>query len=389
TGRKMKIKNIILVIAITLLSFNSLALDKKTLEKFSQYDNSSDFVILYDDVDTLFQASVLYMGKSSRQKAKQSKAKTGTRLKNKVKPLTDLEGNRFFYDTFDTPKKVALISNVRKSLEQLPTDSPLHFFSKDEQLAYWLNLYNISLIEQLVQIYPKQNIQPLIEEEGLLDKKHLIVANENISLNDIKQIVIHNFGHDPLLIYGFHQGNIASPDITTKAYTGDKVWRKLAKNANVFINSNRGTYSDNSPTFRVSYLYEENKMFFKNFDKDLKEHLAKYLIRSYKDKLLASREIKTDITNWKIADIYGTERKYGGSIASSPAALIDAFTARDSASFANSGFMNGNITDFSPIEGRLSTPQLEKMQAMMKVQELRKGTVTISDDEEEIESQEK
>ncbi|MDG1752050.1 MAG: hypothetical protein P8I03_10375, partial [Thalassotalea sp.] len=80
----MKIKNIILVIAITLLSFNSLALDKKTLEKFSQYDNSSDFVILYDDVDTLFQASVLYMGKSSRQKAKQSKAKTGTRLKNKV-----------------------------------------------------------------------------------------------------------------------------------------------------------------------------------------------------------------------------------------------------------------------------------------------------------------
>jgi hypothetical protein len=330
------------------------------------------------------------MGNSTRKKAKKSKASIGTRLKNRVKPLTDLEGNRFFYDTFDTPKKVALISNVRKSLEQLPTNSPLHFFSKDEQLAYWLNLYNISLIEQLVHIYPKKNLQSLIDEEGLLDKKHLIVANENISLNDIKQIVIHNFGHDPLLIYGFHQGNIASPDIRTKAYTGKKVWKNLKRNANVFINSNRGTYSDNSTTFRVSYLYQQNKMFFEDFDKDLKEHLAKYLIRSYKDKLLAARKINTDIINWKIADLYGTERTYGGSIASSPAALIDAFVSAGDplqASFANSGAMNGDITRFSPIQGRLSTPQIEKLQAMMKVQELRKGTVTIRDEEQIEESQ--
>ena len=31
----------------------------------------------------------------------------------------------------------------------------------------------------------------------------------DIDLNDIKAIVINNFGYDPLLIYGFHQGNIA------------------------------------------------------------------------------------------------------------------------------------------------------------------------------------
>jgi len=344
---------------------------------------------MYDDLDALLQASVLYMGNSSRQKAKKSKAPMGTRLKNRVKPLTGLEGNRFFYETFDTPKKVALISNVRRSLEQLPTDSPLKFFSKDEQLAYWLNLYNISLIEQLVHIYPKKDIQSLIEEEGILAKKHLIVANKNISLNDIKQIVVHNFGHDPLLIYGFHQGNIASPDITTKAYTGDKVWRKLAKNANTFINSNRGTFSVDSNSIRVSYLYEQNKAFFKDFDADLKDHLAKYLLRSYKDKLLAANSINPNIKNWNIADLYGTTRVYGGSVPTNAAALLDAFTSGDSeGAFMNTGAMNAKISEYSPLQTRLSTEQLDKMQAMMKVQELRKGTVTISD-EEEIESQEK
>ena len=48
----MKITKVILLITTTFLSFNTLAIDNKTLEKFSQYDNNSDFVIMYDDVDT-------------------------------------------------------------------------------------------------------------------------------------------------------------------------------------------------------------------------------------------------------------------------------------------------------------------------------------------------
>ena len=387
----MKITNIIVIVSAALLSFNTLALDEKALEKFSQYDNSSDFVIIYDDVEALLKTAVLYMGKSSRQKATKSKAKTGTRLKNKIKPLTDLEGNRFFYEAFDSPEKIQLMTNIRKSLEQLPTNSPLQFFSKDEQLAYWLNLYNISLLEQLILIYPQKNLQPLTEKGELFDQKHLVVANEKISLNDIKQIVIHNFGYDPLLIYGFHQGYIASPDIRREPYTGKRVWKILERNADLFINSNRGTFSDGSTTFKVSKLYEQNKMFFKDFDADLRDHLKKHLTRLYKSKLLAAEEIETETTNWQIADLYGTERKYGGSIANSSAALLDAFVAKKGGdqydvSFSNSGHMNSNISKFAPVHGRLSNAQLDKIRAMMKVQELRKGTVTINDDEEEIEN---
>ena len=327
------------------------------------------------------------MGKSSRQKAKKTKASIGTRFRNKVKPLTDLEGNRFHYEAYDSPEKIQLMTNVRKSLERLPTNSPLHFFSKDEQLAYWLNLYNTSLLEQLILIYPRRNLESLTEKGQLFDQKNLTVAEEKLSLNDIKEIVIHNFGYDPLLIYGFHQGYIASPDLRREAYTGKRVWKILKRNADVFINSNRGTFSDDSNSMRVSYLYEQNKAFFKDFDADLRNHLGKYLIKSYKNKLLAATEIKTTTTNWKIADLYGTERDYGGSVASSPAALIDAFVARDTESFANAAAMNSNISSFSPLNNRFSSPQFEKIKAMMKVQELRKGTVTITDDED-TESQE-
>ncbi|MDT0604169.1 DUF547 domain-containing protein [Thalassotalea castellviae] len=390
----MNFTKTLLLTIMFLVSVNALALDKKTLEKFSQYDNNSEFVIIYDDVEAILKASVLYMGNSTRQKAKKSKASIGTRFRNKVKALTDLEGNRFHYEAFDTPEKIQLMTNVRKSLESLPSNSPLHFFSKDEQLAYWLNLYNVSLLEQLLLIYPRRNLESLTEKGQLFDQKNLLVDNEKLSLNDIKSIVIHNFGYDPLLIYGFHQGYIASPDIRREPYTGKRVWKILERNANLFINSNRGTFSDGSKTFRVSKLYEQNKAFFKDFDEDLRDHLKKYLNRSYKSKLLATDEIKTNTTNWKIADLYGTERKYGGSVSTSSAALIDAFVAKgpdgikENVSFTNSGYMNSNITNFSPLKGRFSEAQIQKMKTMMKLQEIRKGTVTITD-EEESESQEK
>ena len=375
----MKIITTATLICAYLLSLNAIAIDKETLKKFSQYDNSSKFIIQYDDVNLILNASVLYVGQSSRAKAKKDKANIGTRLRNKTKPNTALEGNRFSYEEFDVPKRVALIVNVRKSLEYLPTASPLELFDKNEQLAYWLNLYNISLLEQLISLYPKRSLKSDLEDSDLFTKKILNIAGEKLSLDDIKQVVIHNFGHDPLLIYGFHRGNIASPDIRKFAYTGDNVWSTLTENANWFINSNRGTYSKSPSRFRVSYLYEKNKTLFNKHNNDLKSHLSKYLLKSHKEYLLAANEITADITDWNFADLYGSYRVYGGSVATNSAALIDAFVASgDADSFTNTGAFNGQISSISPIQ-RLSPKHRSHLLEILKVREVRKGSVTVTD----------
>jgi len=372
---------IIMIISIGLISFNSVAIEEKTLKKFSGYDEKSDLVIKYDDVDLILDSAVLFVGKSSRAKASKKSAKTGTRLKNKSKPYTALEGNRFYYKGFDSPEKVLLLTNIRKSLEQLPASTPLKYFTKDEQLAYWLNLYNISVLEQLVDLYPKRSLKSDIEGD-LMTEKFLNISGEKLSLDDIKQIVIYNFGYDPLLIYGFHQGNIAGPDIRGFAYTGKDVWQTLEKNADWFINSNRGTFSHSQSRFRVSYLYEQYEDFFKAPNGDLKSHLEKFLLRSHKEKMLAAKEITIDIEDWGFADVHGGGRNFGGSIASNSAALIDAFVPLSSGvnevSMTNAGVRNGQAAGMSPM-ARFSAENQSHLMEILKVREVRSGSVTVKD----------
>lgn len=40
--------------------------------------------------------------------------------------------------------------------------APLNLFSRDEQLAYWSNLYNITLVDEIVAIYPKRNLKKIV-----------------------------------------------------------------------------------------------------------------------------------------------------------------------------------------------------------------------------------
>jgi len=370
----MKIIIATALISTCLLSLSAIAIDKQTLEEFSQYDNRSEFIIQYEDVDLILDAAVLYVGQSTREKAKKDRSNIGTRFRNKTQAITALEGNRFRYEEFDVPKRVSLLVNVRKSLEHLPTASPLELFPKDEQLAYWLNLYNISLLEQLIEIYPKRSLKPDLEDSDLFSKKILTIAGEALSLDDIKEIVIYKFGHDPLLIYGFHQGNIASPDIRSFAYTGDNVWKTLDENANLFINSNRGTFKKSASRFRVSYIYEKNKAFFEGPKNDLTTHLSKYLFKSYKEDLLAAQEITADITDWSFADLYGSHRIYGGGIASNPAALMDSIQGGLGGAGAGTFNVNGG-SEFQ----RLSPKHQSHLRQILKVREVRKGSVTVQD----------
>ncbi|MDO6464405.1 DUF547 domain-containing protein [Pseudoalteromonas carrageenovora] len=43
---------------------------------------------------------------------------------------------------------------IRLSLENVPVQAPLNDLSLDEQLPYWLNLYNIAMIEKLLSGLP-------------------------------------------------------------------------------------------------------------------------------------------------------------------------------------------------------------------------------------------
>lgn len=304
------------------------AADSAVPEPFRGFDNSSKYVIKYDDLTALLKIAVVDVGRSTRKVALPTQATTGTRMKPKVKRTTADEANRFYFESFeDNEEARQMLGNIKTSLEELPVEAPLEYFSRDEQLAYWLNLYNVTILNEVVDIFPKRNLKKkLVGKKSILSKKLLTVAGVPLSLNDIEFTILkQNYDDNPLVIYGLYQGIIGGPNIRRSAYTGRDVWRALANNAIEFINSNRGTYISGNSTdvMQVSSFYDRNRSYFPNFNADLSAHLMKYIEGYERTILVNANTLEPDINDWTITSLEGNYREVGGSLATNSAALLD------------------------------------------------------------------
>ena len=348
----------------------ALAADSPVPEPFQRFDENSKFTINYDDLTNLLKSVVVDVGRSTREKAAPSHAATGTRMKASVKRSTLNEGNRFYYETFANNEEARkLLTDIQKSLEQVPTDAPLEYFTRDEQLAFWLNLYNVTVLNEIIKEYPQRNLKKLVTgKNSILSKKILNVAGIPLSLDDIEYTILkNNYNSDPLIIYGLYQGYIGGPNIRKRAYIGNDVWRALKNNANEFINSNRGTYPKDEKTFRVSSLYERNKAFFPDFDDDLTKHLLTYIEGEERSELQAARAIRADIDDWTVTDLGGTYRDMGASFADNNAALLNAVigtTPADNSTAASA--ISGNAAPMAAAVGYGSAAIAQKTQPLSR-----------------------
>jgi len=347
--------------------------DSTVPDPFQRFDDKSRLTINYTDLNSLLEAVVLDTGRSNRKKASSSQTQTGTRMKVSVNRATVNEGNRFYFEIFrDNEKNQQTLRNIRRRLENIPAATPLEKLSRDEQLAYWLNLYNTTSLDEIVRVYPKRDLEDLlVGKKSIMSEKLLMVAGVPLSLNDIQFTILRlNYDTNPLIIYGLYQGIIGGPNIRKTAYSGKYVYADLIDNAMEFINSNRGTEGKSKRVFRVSSLYERNELFFANFEADLTGHLLTYLEGDERIDLQAATKIKADIDDWTVTDLFGSSRNLAGSLASSNAALVGAVTG------GNSSRLSAKAAGMS----RYSPEVLDHLNELKrKREEERTGTVTIEE----------
>jgi hypothetical protein len=382
------IKNRIFTILLASILFIPTSYASKEIipDPFRGETRGSKLTINYADIDELLDASVLYLGRSQRTKAKKSTGNIGTRLKVRVNKLTALEGNRFYFEAFKGDNKSEALTKIRKSLEAIPTEAPLNLFTKEEQLAYWLNLYNITMIDEIMKVYPQSKLKDfLTDNDSILNDKILTVSGIKLSLNDIHhKILMPKYNNDPLIMYGLFQGIIGGPNIRKSAYTGKKVYSNLEDNANEFVNSNRGTYASKKSTMRVSSLYKRNAEYFPNFKNDLRAHLLKHIEGYTRYQLEESSKIKANINDWKIVDLYGSTRKFGGSAATNKSALIDSVANNTISTTPGTGVADLSLASSYYLQkgaelARFSPEQLEILKQINETRAINTGNVTVTD----------
>ncbi len=222
--------------------------------------------------------NIFYIGPSTRNKAPSifSSRVTGSRFVRGHRSPYRYEGNKVPYRTMQTTHE-KFLGLYQKDLEELSTEIDITTLSRNDQLAYWFNLHNVTLINQIALNYPikkPDTITPIEDsDETLHDAKILTVMGRALSLRDIREKIVYEHWNDPIVIYGFHHGNLGGPNIALNAYDRDNLETVLKFNAGDFANSLRG-YRDG----KLSSIYKETAPFlFPQGDDSIRMHLKGFL----------------------------------------------------------------------------------------------------------------
>ncbi|WP_420429508.1 DUF547 domain-containing protein [Kordiimonas sp.] len=258
--------------------------------------------ISYDDWSYVLKATVFEAGRSDRRHAAPPEPSIGRRIIKGNTSSTRFEGNRLYFPGFEGGNLEAVM-RIRADLMAMSDVVPMAEWTKNQQLAYWLNLYNITLISELAKRYPEQELRSLLYgKRGLLDRKLLKVAGVKLSLNDIHHTIILANWDNPLVIYGLFHGYVGCANIRPEAYTAERVWEQLRDNAVEFVNSNRGARM-RGDVLEVSALYEENAELFPD-EASLRRHIADHAEPAFAARINGASRIKTDVKDYYIADFF-------------------------------------------------------------------------------------
>lgn len=269
---------------------------------------------------TEFLRSAVYItGRSDRKPAMRDDNTriTGTRASTGSRSRYRYEGNRVLFQFFDDGA-TDYAGVYRDAVQDTVNRIEYGDLSRNEQLAFWLNLYNAVVIHEIAKVHPvsrPSKIRAGASREPLFDAKLVNVHGVDLSLNDIRFNIVYRYWRNPNVIYGFWSGEIGSPNILKVAYRGETVQTQLAVNAREFINSLRGVDRVRGD-IRVSKHYiDARPFFFKSWPDDLYTHLNRYADYQVAD-IIAARpaNVRASKYAFKIADIESGETvRYSGN----------------------------------------------------------------------------
>ena len=193
---------------------------------------------------------------------------------------------------------------------------------KEEQRAYWINIYNALTIKLVMERYPLASVQQIEISPGFFEKgprgaKILKVEDETLSLDEVEHRVLRPIWKDPRIHYALCYGALGGPNLAKEPYTASNTEMLLEVGARQFVNHARGALVDEKGKLRVSSLY---KWFAVDFgegnDADVISHLRYYAIPPLSDQLAEVRKISSDAYDWRLND--GSQPQAGSPEAPEP-----------------------------------------------------------------------
>ncbi len=191
-------------------------------------------------------------------------------------------GDRFDYAALK--KESARLDAVLARLTVV-TPTQLEGWSRDERMAFWINVYNAHAIKLVVDAYPIESIRDL----GTLlnkvwDKRFIDLPafdpdgkGRKLSLDDVEHKILRPTFEDPRVHAAVNCASESCPALRAEAFTGKDLQRQLDEQTRAWLaDPTRNRFEASEKRLRVSQIFDWFRKDFVDAAGSVPEWIAKY-----------------------------------------------------------------------------------------------------------------
>ena len=179
-----------------------------------------------------------------------------------------------YYDPAKGMDYKALKANDAQTLDRLREQlAGVHvdFLSRKDQLAYWINLYNITTAAVVVESYPIESIRDLSTDRvirlNVFKKPSAKTKKGPMSLKDIEDDRLRESFKDPRIHFAINCAAESCPPIRPEPYVGSKIDQQLDDQTRKFLAGPQGIRVETQGGTAVVHTTKIMDWFKKDFER--------------------------------------------------------------------------------------------------------------------------
>ena len=205
-----------------------------------------------------------------------------------------------------TKNDLALLNAYIKHLSKININE----YNRNEQLAFWLNLYNALIVQLIADYYPVDTVQDVNISPGLFSvgpwgANLVTIGGTQLTLDDIQNRIIRAIWNDPRTLYAINDGCIGAPNLRKQVYQGATINEQLNQATRDYINSMRGLQIIEGKLI-LSKMYEWYLDDFGGRESDIVHHLTYFANKPLHDDLRKIDSINSYTYNWHLNSTVAT-----------------------------------------------------------------------------------
>ena len=188
---------------------------------------------------------------------------------------------------------------------------PVGEFNRDEQYAYWMNMYNAAIVSMVADRIVNDGVPtssvlqirgPGLNVVGPWLKRVSVVYGQPVSFNDIEHYILRVafLDMDVLVHYGINCASMGCPPLASRAHTAENWRENLTETAHQFINSQHGVRIENGQLYTSKIYHSWFKEDFGGTDEDVLAHFMKYADPELAEQLKNQTTIVGDHYDWRL-----------------------------------------------------------------------------------------